>query len=399
METMDPDEICWGNEYEGHVPFYSRLECPQHNADKRDEEHRTYIQALGREELNRREARLWADAEMAAKNFRDAPMRSLFDAIREPIDEPEYSIENLLPYGGNALFSARYKSGKSTIVGQLAMAYADNGRFLDGFQVNGTDGNVCIWNYEVSQRQFESWLAKMPIQNPERILIFHARGMPHPLQSQKIRDRVVERLIQSNCGVWIVDPLSRALTIGSVNDDAVVGPFLEALEEIKERAGIRDLILVAHMGHGSKDGEKRALGSSSLSGWPDSLWMLNKDDQGDRYFQADGRDVDVPEALITYDPHTMTNIYTGTSADEVALSSVAEAVRACVRDLPGVAKTMVHQRVNVARKQVDDALLHLLAIGDITLTQGPGGKHSYTLTSMLASQPQQVEMDDEEEAG
>lgn len=269
----------------------------------------------------------------------------------------------------------------STLVGQLAMAYADGTKFLGKFQVYPPAGKVCIWNYELNQSQFERWLGKMPIQNPERIIGFHARGLPHPLQSPKVRDRVVERLIEANCGLWIVDPLSRALAIGSVNDDSVVAPFLAAVEEIKERAGIRDLVLVAHMGHGSKEGEKRAMGSSALSGWGDALWMLTKDDTGDRFFSGDGRDVDIPEGLIEYDPDSMTNVYIGGTPDDVALSSVIESVMACVRDRPEISKRDVRDLVNASNKSIDEALLHLQAIGDIKLTMESRGRHSYSPTN------------------
>jgi RecA-family ATPase len=44
-----------------------------------------------------------------------------------------------------------------------------------------------------------------------------------------------------------VDPFARAFS-GEENSNSEVGRFLEALDVVKQRAGVKDLILTTHMG-------------------------------------------------------------------------------------------------------------------------------------------------------
>jgi hypothetical protein len=66
------------------------------------------------------------------------------------------------------------------------------------------------------------------------------------------------------------------------------------------------VVLSAHAGW---NGE-RARGASALEDWADSIITMTKDDSedgtGERYLRAIGRDVDLEEDRLDYDPRTRT---------------------------------------------------------------------------------------------
>jgi hypothetical protein len=94
------------------------------------------------------------------------------------------------------------------------------------------------------------------------------------------------------------------------NSNVEVGMMLEALDEIKALAGVRELIIVTHTGRALQTfGGERARGATRLDDWADVRWllMIGKDPetrQQARFFRAHGRDVDVDEGRLTFDPIT-----------------------------------------------------------------------------------------------
>jgi len=72
------------------------------------------------------------------------------------------------------------------------------------------------------------------------------------------------------------------------------------LDIIKERAGIKNLILPVHTGRAQEFGVDRARGATRIDDWADVRWLLKKTDDG-RFFSADGRDVLLEEQLVKFD--------------------------------------------------------------------------------------------------
>jgi hypothetical protein len=105
----------------------------------------------------------------------------------------------------------------------------------------------------------------------------------------------------------LCDPFGRAYTGQSQNDPGEVGAWLIGLDEFaRAEVGARDVVLSAHAGW---NGE-RARGASALEDWADSIITMTKDDSedgtGERYLRAIGRDVDLEEDRLDYDPRTRT---------------------------------------------------------------------------------------------
>ncbi|WP_196772158.1 AAA family ATPase [Mycobacterium colombiense] len=262
-----------------------------------DERERAVIAELDRLRV-REEARKRLAAEKAGPAL---PFEwGLLDDFKD-CAEPPYRIEGLLPAGGGMVVVAQRKTGKTTLVLNLAHSLITGDPFLGMFTTKFAAGRVAIVNYEVSGPQVARWAKQMDIPG-DRLLLVNLRGRRNPLLHKEDRDQLAEKLREHNVETLIVDPFGRAYTGTSQNDSAEVGAWLTDLDVFaRSEVGANEVILTVHAGW---NGE-RARGSSAIEDWADSIvTMTFGDDQKSRYLRAMGRDVSVDEDLLHYDPTT-----------------------------------------------------------------------------------------------
>jgi len=207
----------------------------------------------------------------------------------------------LHPTGGNTLFTAQYKAGKTTTTNNLVRSLADNASFL-GFKTRKLDGRIAVWNYEMLATQERDWLRALEIEHPERITLLHLRGKRMPLDIDACRDWTIAWLRSLEIEFWILDPLARAATgVDTERDNIATNTWLENLDEIKRLSGVVDLLITTHTPRADSE---RTAGAHRLDDWPDALWTLASNDHGQRFFSARGRGVDVDEFPLDFDPST-----------------------------------------------------------------------------------------------
>lgn len=255
-------------------------------------------------EKARRLARERADNEDAAANWRPPVWVADLAAELQVPDEPvTYRIDGLLPSRGNVILTAQFKAGKTTMMNTLLWSLADGHRFLGHFETVMPERRIACWNYEVDAAQWRRWVRDVQIENAERVTHLPLRGYRMPLRDPRVEAWAVEWLKRHEVEVWVIDPLARAM-VGSVdneNDNTQVGAFLDTIDVIKEKAGVSEVIIPVHTGRG---GEERARGATRVDDWPDVAWTLVKNDEGERFFRAYGRDVDIAEGRLAYDYET-----------------------------------------------------------------------------------------------
>jgi len=112
----------------------------------------------------------------------------------------------------------------------------------------------------------------------------------------------------------VLDPLAPVLaSLGlDENSNAEVARFFGWWAETMQEAGVSDDMIVHHIGHAGE----RSRGASRLLDEPDAIWTLTKqqgkwDDSSEfaelspaRFLSAYGRDVDLPEKALQFDPET-----------------------------------------------------------------------------------------------
>lgn len=307
-------------------------------------------------EVQRRAYRLRVDR--AAHDLLDAENRptpepldvaTLADVLTRPAPTAD-RIEGLAPWEGSTLITAMRKTGKTTMAGNLARCLITGAPFLGRFEVKPLNGTLAFLNYEVSGHQLARWLDEMGV-DQDRVLLANLRGRANPLTHPDARGELSERLKVAGVEAIIVDPFGRAFTGDDQNNAGQVTKFLVDLETFtRAEVGARDLFLTNHAGW---EGE-RSRGSTALEDWPDALWRIvrDKDDDGDgtRFFSAFGRDVEVAEDALLFDPDTRRLSLSGTGGRKQANANRRqdELIDACVRIvalMPGVNSGSLEERL------------------------------------------------------
>lgn len=328
-----------------------------------------------------RDAKRRIDHADATSAFRVPPfLPTLADDLQLPDEPVAYTVDELMPLGANVLLTAQFKTGKTTLVNALTRALADQEPFLGRWQVAELNGRVAVFNYEVDSRQYRRWLRDVEIKHPEHVAVFNLRGYSVPLMVPFIQDQVVEWLKRAEARVWIVDPFARAYTGSgkSENDNTEVGAFLDALDVIKSRAGVGELVLPTHTGRGEvEQGQERARGATRLDDWADVRWLLTKDDEGSRYFSATGRDVDVAEGMLTYDEFK--RAYEFTEGDRRAQKDKAslDKVLRIIASNPGATANAIAVELGGKRDAVLKVLREAVGDGLAVMVPGPNNSHKH----------------------
>lgn len=337
------------------------------------------------------DARRIVDRERVLATFRQPESQpTLVEELAIPDTVQQYAIDRLLPAGGNAMLAAQFKAGKTTLLINLARAIADRRPFLGRFDIAADAGAVALFNYEVGSDQFRRWLRDAQIEHPERVAVLNLRGHALPITVPDVEDWTVEWLRSRGIRTWIVDPLGRALGGADENDNTAVRTVLDALDTIKARAGVSELIVAAHVGRQNfETGQERVRGATVLDDWPDARWLLTRDETLDsRFLRATGRDVEVEEEQLTFDLSTRRLSFGGwdrnTLSHRAAIDRGMPLVLQALGATPGMGVREIRDTLRPMRNDdIDAALREALRLGRIETRQEGRKKAHYLAGTAL----------------
>lgn len=231
------------------------------------------------------------------------PGWSAEDFIAES-EEPLHEVVKGMHYeGNNTLLVAEYKTGKTTLEINLAGALADGKPFLGRFDTDLSEGKIAFFNYEMGKDQFRLWLNESDIENIDRIVPLNLRGFNMPFWDETVLLELAEWLNKNEVQFIILDPASKAWRglIDNESDNVQLAEFFGAIDTLKERAGVPNLLLSVHT---PRDAD-RARGGGEIEAWPDANWYLGKmKGTKHRALRAEGRDVDLGDTVLEYDNDT-----------------------------------------------------------------------------------------------
>ncbi len=351
--------------------------------------YREEVAAEARRQRVRRDARAHLEAEDYERQWREpASTLTLAQELEIPDEPVTYRIDRLLPTGGNAILAAQFKAGKTTLCNDLVRSLADGQPFLGRFDVEAPDGRVALFNYEVGPGQYRRWLRELGISNPDRVCVLNVRGYRLPPTVAQVEAWIAKWLKDREVAFWVVDPFAAAFTgCGEENSNADVSAFLGALDVIKERAGVGELVLPVHTGRAEQEpGQERARGATRLDDWADARWLLTVDDQRRRFFRAAGRHVDVDEELVTLDPDTRRLTMGGWDRRGMKNRDLADALVAYVGEHPGLGVNEVVEGIGMGRTKVVGALKSAVAERRIVVREIGRGKRLHYLPGVLPGQ-------------
>jgi hypothetical protein len=296
----------------------------------------------------RRRVRKKVDAEERDEVEVPEPL-ALADLIEKAETEIAWRLTNLMPAGSRVVLAAARKTGKTTMVGNGVRSLADGGLFLNGGLVVPTIGTVAVIDNEMNSSMLGRWYRDLGIKNQDRVVVWPLRGQGaafDPLD-EDLRAKWVARLkaLPDGCSVLVLDCLAPALgALGLTESNEDVNVFLIGIDRLLQEAGVGEFLLAHHMGHGPE----RSRGASRLRDWPEVEWQMVREvetgargeeaevDNGARFFKAYGRDVDVPESKLAYDPRTRSLSLAGGTRSAHKADKHVPAVEAIVRKKPGI---------------------------------------------------------------
>ncbi|WP_142280113.1 AAA family ATPase [Mycobacterium paraense] len=264
-------------------------------------------------------------------NIEFPPVRSLTEFLAQPMAPQRWRVGQVLPTAARAILSAQYKAGKTTLRDNLIRSLVDREPFLGQFEVHDPAKALVLIDNELSEHMVQDWLARQGIQNTDAVadvITLRGKVSTFNLFDDTCREAWAKRFRDLGCDYLILDCLRPILDAFGMDENREAGLFLVRFDALLESAGIRDALLIHHMGH---NGE-RSRGDSRLLDWPDANWRLLREDPedpaSDRYFSAFGRDVAVPEGRLTFDPATQHLRYApgsrGDAQTEAALTAVID---------------------------------------------------------------------------
>ena len=208
------------------------------------------------------------------------------------------------------------------------------------------------------------------------------RGRRNPLLHPQDRADLAEYLRGRDVEFLFVDPLSRAFYGDNGNDNTQMQRFLSDLDTFaRSEVGATDVVLNVHAGWN----QDRSRGASATEDHPDSIIWLKPGDRekGDRstYIEAKGRDVDVEEMQLAFDPSTYRLSLTGGGSRREAKqaqkrSDLEPEILRLVTATPGINSGAItkalKERGNSFQKGAEnDALKEMRRAGRIGWKRGP----------------------------
>lgn len=312
------------------------------------------------------------------------PVRGLTKLLAEPDNPVRYRIADLAPEGGRGLLSAQYKAGKTTIVGNLARSLVDGEPFLGRFAVDNPARSVVLIDTEMSEATLRRWLADQRITNTSAItdvIALRGRVSAFNLLDDRCRAQWAARLASIGCDYLILDCLRPVLDSLGLDENHDAGRFLVAFDALLAEAGINNALIVQHMGHVNE----RARGDSRLQDWPDVIWRLVREtDQPDsaRFFTAHGRDVDVAEGRLNFDPITRRLSYVnGSRGDAKTEAAKTAAVELLTESAEPLSQRAIERALDGehALKTVRAGLALAVRHGLVMVTSGPYGAKLHSI--------------------
>lgn len=337
--------------------------------------HERRVAAEAERERARRAARRLVDAEETERQD-IPPIESLSALLTRPDDAPALPrIQDWQPHGARVLLAALRKTGKTTMLGNYARCLVDADLWLGAYPVRKVRGSLVILDAEMQRRQLSSWTRDQRIRNTDAVHIVSLRGRvaAFNILSPACRQQWAAAFREIGTEVLVLDCLRPFLDALGLDENRDAGKFLAAFDALLAEAGVLESVVVHHFGH---TGE-RSRGDSRIEDQADAIWKLVRQDddpRSQRFISAYGRDIDVREQALDYDPATRRLSVAGGSRKDAASQGVVDAILGLLAD---VGRPMNGQEIKRhfegehGRNTIDEALKAGKTSGVLTCHTGP----------------------------
>ena len=304
------------------------------------------------------------------------PVKNLATLLAEPDEVTAYRIEGVAPVAARVMLSAQYKAGKTSLRDNLVRSLVDGDPFLGHFTVNTPAKHLVLIDDELSEHTLRPWLRAQnitPVDAVVDVIALRGKVSTFNILDEACRADWAQRLRDVECDYLVLDGLRPILDALVLDEKSDAGMFLVAFDALLNDAGIDDACLVQHMGHANE----RARGDSRLQDWPDAIWRIVRETEepdSARFFSAYGRDVDVSEGRLAFDPTTRRLTYTAGSRQD---TKTEDAVASVIDVIAGADEPLSGRAIEDAlagdhpRKNLRAAIGKTVCRGLVKVTDGP----------------------------
>lgn len=313
-------------------------------------------------------------------------LETLSIVLARPMEARQDRIEGWQPMGSNVVLNAQAKTGKTTARDNYVRSLVDGVPFLGRYAVRPVVGSVVVLDFEMGERQGLEWLRAQQIRHADRVVpaFLRGRGSSFNILDATVRTRWAERLRDCGAEVIVADCLRPMLDALGLDEHRDAGRFLVAFDALKAEAGIRDALVIHHMGHVGE----RARGDSRIRDWPDVEWQLVRETEAAdsaRFIKAYGRDVEQPEQRLEFDKLSRRLQVAGGSRQDSKIEAALDAVvslLATSEPLSGRAIKSALADSGISKHVIEEALgKHWDSDGRLTREAGLRGAKLYRLKS------------------
>lgn len=229
-------------------------------------------------------------------------------------DDVHWLVSNMLPMQGTSLLFAKPKTGKTTLIHQLAVSVAEGKEFLSR---EVTRGKVLLLNLEdnlqMKRKLFNSYSAEAK----KNISLYTGHYLSDPpLQLEMMIRKVKPSLV-------IIDTVQKFLNISDANDYSLVYYRMSKLNNLSRKFNCH-IVFLHHANKGSVgSGFDSIMGSTAFRATVD-LSISMTEENGHRFIMSEGRyGSPIPKTQIKFDPDTGA-VTLGTMDEEDLVTENAE---------------------------------------------------------------------------
>jgi len=193
----------------------------------------------------------------------------------------EWQVEKLGIKGGISILAGRPKSGKSTLVRQLALATLRGGYFL-GRKV--TKGRVLYLALEEHPAMLQRQFRQIGI-TPKDDMMIHVG----PIKATEGHSELTEYMLEYKPELLVIDTLSLFGNFTNINDYEHVNSVMQGIRTIARETGVH-VMLIHHTNKGEMTGTNSIMGSQAILGAVDTALIFNVAGEA-RYLTTTGRGI------------------------------------------------------------------------------------------------------------
>jgi hypothetical protein len=212
--------------------------------------------------------------------------------VAEPDEKVAWLVDGLLPAGGLSLVAGKPKAGKSTMVRNIALNVARGEPFLGR---KTTQGVVLYAAFEEKRQDVKEHLRNLQAAGVHALHVYIGPLPPDPVAWLRAA------IQQHGAALVILDTFGRFLRVRDLNDYSEVTRATDPIIKLAHETGAH-IHCLHHAGKGERQGTDAALGSTALTGFVDTVFILKRHGDNMRTLETIQRTgTDLPETVVTLD--------------------------------------------------------------------------------------------------